>query len=226
MLPKVLPERDAEAFEREVKRRQQLGPLAVQHLTARGGPTLDQWIEQRWIPGHASTLAKSTCQRYANVCSPWYALRRRITAGSKQRRPRTTEASGCSRRSRRTSASIASLSIGRPARRCCSLTSPATPGTRPRGRSGAPIAGLPSAAPPPSSRSPGHTIFAIALCLAAARRGPPATLCSATARPLAAGPVLDVRALDQRVRRAQPLGGRRGGDRQGTCDLMCVRSAS
>lgn len=58
---------DAEAFEREVKRRQQLGPLAVQQLTARGGPTLDQWVEQRWIPEHASTLERSTCQRYANV---------------------------------------------------------------------------------------------------------------------------------------------------------------
>jgi integrase len=58
---------DAEAFEREVKRRQQLGPLAVQQLTARGGPTLDHWVEQRWIPEHAPTLAKSTCQRYANV---------------------------------------------------------------------------------------------------------------------------------------------------------------
>lgn len=58
---------DAEAFEREVKRRQQLGPLAVHQLTARGGLTLDQWVEQRWIPEHASTLAVSTCQRYANV---------------------------------------------------------------------------------------------------------------------------------------------------------------
>ncbi len=36
--------RDAEAFDREVKRRGQLGPLAVQQLTARGGPTLGQWI--------------------------------------------------------------------------------------------------------------------------------------------------------------------------------------
>lgn len=58
---------DAEAFEWEVKRRQQLGPLVVQQLTARGGPTLDQWVEQRWIPEHASGLARSTCQRYANV---------------------------------------------------------------------------------------------------------------------------------------------------------------
>ncbi|MGA2929562.1 MAG: tyrosine-type recombinase/integrase [Solirubrobacteraceae bacterium] len=58
---------DAEAFEREVKRRQQLGPLAVQQLTARGGPTLDRWIEQRWAPEHATTLAQSTRERYANV---------------------------------------------------------------------------------------------------------------------------------------------------------------
>lgn len=58
---------DAEAFEREVKRRQQLGPLAVQQLTARGGPTLDQWIEQRWVTEHAATLAHSTRERYANV---------------------------------------------------------------------------------------------------------------------------------------------------------------
>lgn len=35
--------RDAEAFDREVKRRGQLGLLAVQQLTARGGPTLGQW---------------------------------------------------------------------------------------------------------------------------------------------------------------------------------------
>ena len=41
---------DAEGFERDVKRRQQLGALAVQQLTARGGPTLDEWIEQRWAP--------------------------------------------------------------------------------------------------------------------------------------------------------------------------------
>ena len=58
---------DAEAFERDVKRRQQLGPLAVQQLTARGGPTLDQWIEQRWVTEHAPTLAQSTRERYANV---------------------------------------------------------------------------------------------------------------------------------------------------------------
>ncbi|PZS15171.1 MAG: hypothetical protein DLM64_00280 [Solirubrobacterales bacterium] len=59
--------RDAEAFERDVERRRQLGPLAVQQLTARGGPTLDQWIEQRWTPEHAVTLEQSTRERYANV---------------------------------------------------------------------------------------------------------------------------------------------------------------
>jgi integrase len=58
---------EAEAWEREVKRRQQLGPLAVQQLTVRGGPTLDEWIEQRWSPEHAVTLEQSTRDRYANV---------------------------------------------------------------------------------------------------------------------------------------------------------------
>ena len=33
--------RDADAWDREVQRRKQLGPLAVQQLTARGGP--DTW---------------------------------------------------------------------------------------------------------------------------------------------------------------------------------------
>jgi integrase len=59
--------RDAEAFESDLRRRQQLGPLAVQQLTTRGGPTLDQWIEQRWASEHAPHLAQSTRERYANV---------------------------------------------------------------------------------------------------------------------------------------------------------------
>jgi len=58
---------DAQVFDAEVRRRQQLGPLAVQQLTARGGPTLDQWIEQRWAPEHAATLEQSTRDRYASV---------------------------------------------------------------------------------------------------------------------------------------------------------------
>lgn len=60
-------QRDALAFDAELRRRRQLGPLAVQQLTFRGGPTLDHWIEQRWAPEHAATLAQSTRERYANV---------------------------------------------------------------------------------------------------------------------------------------------------------------
>ena len=39
----------------------------MQQLTSRGGPTLDRWIEQRWALQHATTLAQSTRERYANV---------------------------------------------------------------------------------------------------------------------------------------------------------------
>src|SRR5829696_8236940 len=60
---------DAEAWDREVKRRQQLGPLAVQQLTDRS-VTLGEWIVERWTPEHGVTLEKSTRTRYANV----YAL--------------------------------------------------------------------------------------------------------------------------------------------------------
>ena len=67
--------RDADAWDREVARRKQLGPLAVQQLTTRGGPTLGQWIEQRWAVEHAALLADSTRDRYADVYSvhiaPW-----------------------------------------------------------------------------------------------------------------------------------------------------------
>jgi integrase len=68
--------RDADAFDREVKRRQQLGPLGVQQLTAGNGPTLDQWIEHRWVPAHAATLEQSRRDRYANVykCHIWGPL--------------------------------------------------------------------------------------------------------------------------------------------------------
>jgi integrase len=59
--------KDAEVFEANLRRARQLGPLAVQQLTARGGPTLDQWIERRWGPEHAVTLAQSTRHRYVNV---------------------------------------------------------------------------------------------------------------------------------------------------------------
>lgn len=66
---------DAQAFDAELRRRRQLGPLALHQLTERGGPTLDQWITERWAPEHASTLAQSTRERYANVyavhIAPW-----------------------------------------------------------------------------------------------------------------------------------------------------------
>lgn len=66
---------DAQAFDAELRRRRQLGPLAFQQLTTRRGPTLGQWIAERWAPEHAATLAQSTRERYASVYSvhigPW-----------------------------------------------------------------------------------------------------------------------------------------------------------
>jgi integrase len=67
--------KDADAWDREVARRRQLGPLAVQQLTARGGPTLGQWIAERWACEHGVTLAQATRERYANAyaihIAPW-----------------------------------------------------------------------------------------------------------------------------------------------------------
>lgn len=67
--------KDADAWDREVTRRRQLGPLAVQQLTTRSTPTLGQWIADRWAPEHAATLAEATRERYANVyavhIAPW-----------------------------------------------------------------------------------------------------------------------------------------------------------
>ena len=57
---------DARAWDDEVRRRRQLGPLARQQLTERS-PTLGQWIEQRWVPEHGEMLAASTRERYADV---------------------------------------------------------------------------------------------------------------------------------------------------------------
>ena len=66
--------RDAEAWEAEVKRRRQLGPLALAQLTTRG-PTLSEWIADRWAPEHGVTLEQSTRERYADVyrlhVEPW-----------------------------------------------------------------------------------------------------------------------------------------------------------
>ncbi len=61
--------KDAEAFDAELKRRRQLGSLALQQLTVRGGPTLGQWVAERWAPEHVATLAQSTRDRYASVYS-------------------------------------------------------------------------------------------------------------------------------------------------------------
>ena len=67
--------KDAEAFDAELKRRRQLGPLALQQLTARNGPTLGEWIAERWAPEHAASLAQSTRDPYASVygvhIGPW-----------------------------------------------------------------------------------------------------------------------------------------------------------
>jgi integrase len=60
---------DAEAWDREVKRRRQLGPLAVEQLTDRS-VTLGEWIVERWTPEHGVMLEQSTRTRYADV----YAL--------------------------------------------------------------------------------------------------------------------------------------------------------
>ncbi len=57
---------DALSWEAEVRRRRQLGPLAVAALTTRA-PTLGEWIKNRWAPEHAATLEQSTRERYANV---------------------------------------------------------------------------------------------------------------------------------------------------------------
>lgn len=58
--------KDADAWDREVKRRQQLGPLAVEQLTSRG-PTLGEWILERWTPEHGATLERTTRDRYADA---------------------------------------------------------------------------------------------------------------------------------------------------------------
>lgn len=66
--------RDAEAWDADVKRRHQLGPLAVRQLTERG-PTLGEWIAERWVPEHGATLARRTRDGYASSyavhIAPW-----------------------------------------------------------------------------------------------------------------------------------------------------------
>jgi integrase len=66
--------RDAEAFDHEITRRRQLGPLAVQQLTVKG-PTLNAWVSQRWATEHATRLEEHTRDRYASSyelhVEPW-----------------------------------------------------------------------------------------------------------------------------------------------------------
>ncbi len=67
--------KDAEKWDREVERRRQLGPLALEQLTRRDGPTLGEWISERWGPEHAATLQAATRERYASAyavhVAPW-----------------------------------------------------------------------------------------------------------------------------------------------------------
>jgi hypothetical protein len=66
--------RDADGFDREVKRRQQLGPLAVEQLTGTT-PSLGEWIADHWAPEHGAMLARRTRERYASLhelhIAPW-----------------------------------------------------------------------------------------------------------------------------------------------------------
>ena len=57
---------DAQAWDAELRRRRQLGPLALTQLT---GPsmTLGDWITQHWAPEHAANLEQSTRDRYAHA---------------------------------------------------------------------------------------------------------------------------------------------------------------
>lgn len=56
--------RDAEAYDAEVKRRRQLGPIAVQMLDA-GSETLDEYVAKTFAPGHMAHLRPKTARRYA-----------------------------------------------------------------------------------------------------------------------------------------------------------------
>lgn len=67
-----------------MRRRTQLGALAVQQLTTKG-PTLDEWIAQRWTPEHGTTLAPSTLKVYAGQ----YALHVRPWLGDRPLRELT-----------------------------------------------------------------------------------------------------------------------------------------
>ncbi len=58
--------RDAEILDGEIRRAKQLGPLAVGRLTT-ATPTLDEWIEQHWMPEHGANLEQATMLRYLSA---------------------------------------------------------------------------------------------------------------------------------------------------------------
>jgi integrase len=62
------------AWDSEIRRRRQLGALALSQLT-RQTSTLGEWIQQRWVPEHAATLEQSTRDRYDSAyrqhIEPW-----------------------------------------------------------------------------------------------------------------------------------------------------------
>lgn len=59
---------DAQAWESEVRRRQQLGALAVSQLTGTA-PTLSEYAASAWVPQHAVGLAPRTQRGYAYLLS-------------------------------------------------------------------------------------------------------------------------------------------------------------
>lgn len=65
---------DADTWDREVKRRKQLGPLALEQLSQRA-PTLDEWVKDRWAPEHGVLLERRTVARYTSSYAlhvlPW-----------------------------------------------------------------------------------------------------------------------------------------------------------
>jgi integrase len=58
--------RDAELLDGELRRAKQLGPLALERLTSET-PTLDKWVEQRWMPEHGANLEQATMLRYLSA---------------------------------------------------------------------------------------------------------------------------------------------------------------
>lgn len=61
--------RDAEAFEAEVERRRQLGPVAIQMLDA-GTETLDEYVYGTWANAHTAHLSAATRRLYASLYDP------------------------------------------------------------------------------------------------------------------------------------------------------------